>query len=196
MVKNQKGFAILETFLILVILGVIGGISWYAIHTKHQTDKILSQADKISQGTPITSNTKSPQSSVSNIPGYLDIKEWGVKIKLSSNLSDIHYLFNDNQVSLHLKSVDSLHKQDGSACSTAESNLMLLSRMTSQQYNDYLSSSGFENVAPRVGDYYYIGVAPDGQILCTYSATGQNLSSLVSEKRQSLADSVLSLQAI
>jgi hypothetical protein len=54
---NQKGFAVLEGFLILVIIAVISGIGWYAIHTKHQTDKILSQADKISQSTPTKQNT-------------------------------------------------------------------------------------------------------------------------------------------
>jgi hypothetical protein len=57
-INTQKGFAALEGFLILVIIAVISGIGWYAIHTKHQTDKILSQADKISQSTPVKS-TKS-----------------------------------------------------------------------------------------------------------------------------------------
>lgn len=59
--SSQKGFAVLETLLILVIIGTIGGIGWYAIHTKHQTDKILSQADKISQSS-ISQKTSTPQS--------------------------------------------------------------------------------------------------------------------------------------
>lgn len=66
--KTQKGFAVLESLLILVIIAIIGGIGWYAVHTKHQTDKILSQADKISQTTPVnktpssTPAAKSPSS--------------------------------------------------------------------------------------------------------------------------------------
>lgn len=62
--KTQKGFAIVETLLILIVIAVIGGVGWYALHTKNQTDKILSQADKISQSTPITTK-KSPSSTQS-----------------------------------------------------------------------------------------------------------------------------------
>ncbi|MGH7156560.1 MAG: hypothetical protein ACREGG_00355 [Candidatus Saccharimonadales bacterium] len=53
--NSQKGFAVVESLLILVIIAVIVGIGWYAWHTKHQTDKILSQADKISQSAPTAS---------------------------------------------------------------------------------------------------------------------------------------------
>jgi hypothetical protein len=65
---NQKGFAALEGLLILVIIAVIGGIGWYAVHTKHQTDKILSQADKISQSTPASKSASHPyQKSISSL---------------------------------------------------------------------------------------------------------------------------------
>lgn len=80
--KTQKGFAALETLLILVIIAIIGGIGWYAIHTKHQTDKILSQADKISQSTPI----KTPKSQSTALPQKtLIIKEWNVQIPYSGS---------------------------------------------------------------------------------------------------------------
>jgi hypothetical protein len=74
MYKSQKGFAVLEGFLILVIIAVISGIGWYAIHTKHQTDKILSQADKISQSTPtkLKSNpVYDKQKTISDITGVI-----------------------------------------------------------------------------------------------------------------------------
>lgn len=51
--KTQKGFAALEGLLILIIVAIIGGIGWYAYNSKTKTDKILSQADQISQSTPI-----------------------------------------------------------------------------------------------------------------------------------------------
>jgi len=53
--EKPKSFAVFETVLILVVVVVISGIGWFALHTKHQTDKILFQADKISQSTPVTS---------------------------------------------------------------------------------------------------------------------------------------------
>jgi len=81
MTKNQKGFAVLETFLILTIVTIIAGVCWYVIHTKHQSDKILSQADKISSNTPIVSNKFTSDSAANT---YLVIKEWGIKIKLGA----------------------------------------------------------------------------------------------------------------
>ena len=72
MVKNQKGFAVLESLLILIIITTIGGISWYAIHTKHQTDKILSQADKISQSVPSVSQKKSTSDNLAQFSDNID----------------------------------------------------------------------------------------------------------------------------
>src|SRR5579884_2865967 len=99
--RNQKGFAILETLLLLAIMVVIAGIGWYAVNTKHQTDRILSQADKISQSTLTKSNGTSKKTkgnstadqSKNNQPGlecpssstYLVIKEWGIKIKMNNS---------------------------------------------------------------------------------------------------------------
>jgi hypothetical protein len=80
-VKNQQGFAVLESLLILVIIAIIGGIGWYAIHTKHQTDKILSQADKISQSTPslAPSSNKQPAFEPATVTGN------GVTMRISKN---------------------------------------------------------------------------------------------------------------
>lgn len=43
--KNQKGFAIIEITLILVVVAIIGGIGYYVWHTKTLTDKSLSLSD-------------------------------------------------------------------------------------------------------------------------------------------------------
>lgn len=89
---NQTGFAPLEALLILVIVGVVGGIGWYAIHTKHQTDKILSQADQISKSTPVKSTAVDKNTSPLK---YLVIKEWGVRIPYSG--SDTYtYIYDAN----------------------------------------------------------------------------------------------------
>ena len=81
---GQTGFAALEAILILIIVAVIGGIGWYAVHTKHQTDRILSQADKISQSTPVKKIS-------SSTPGNeIVIKEWGIGAPYTGKLS-LHY---------------------------------------------------------------------------------------------------------
>lgn len=78
---KQNGFAILETILILVVIGVIGATGWYALHTKNQTDKILAQSEKTSQST--INQNKTAQTAQQ----YLVIKEWGVRLKLSAGTS-------------------------------------------------------------------------------------------------------------
>ena len=84
--KTQKGFAALEAILIIVILVIIGGTGYYVWHSKQQTDKTLSQAEKTSQITPrITakkaSNTSTSTSS-SKSASYVNLTEWGIKIKI------------------------------------------------------------------------------------------------------------------
>ncbi len=73
--KTQKGFAALEAVLILIILITVGGVGWYVVHTKHQTDKILAQSDKISQSAPSGSLKSSPGIQTQR---HLTLKEWGV----------------------------------------------------------------------------------------------------------------------
>jgi type II secretory pathway pseudopilin PulG len=82
MIKNQKGIALLETLLILLILTIIGFGGYYVWNSQKQTDKSLSSAEKASQ---TTSTAKS------SAQKYLTIKEWGVKIKLSSTDSGAYY---------------------------------------------------------------------------------------------------------
>ena len=83
--NNQSGFAILEALLILVIVAVISGVGWYAVHTKHQTDKILAQSEKTSQSVPLSAQkTSAPQD-------YINIREWGVKLKTSDITRDAIY---------------------------------------------------------------------------------------------------------
>jgi len=47
--KNQKGFGVIEIALIIIVAGVLGATSWYAFHSKAQTDKILNGAAAESQ---------------------------------------------------------------------------------------------------------------------------------------------------
>lgn len=81
--KTQKGFALFEGLLIFIIIAVIAGVGWYAIHTKHQTDKILSQANKISQSTPI----KPKQLTKNSNPKTLTIKEWGISASYTADVT-------------------------------------------------------------------------------------------------------------
>lgn len=43
---NQKGFALVETLLILIILAMIGGTGYYVWHSKQETNKSLVSSSK------------------------------------------------------------------------------------------------------------------------------------------------------
>jgi Tfp pilus assembly protein PilV len=51
MIKNEKGFSVVEVLLIVVIVGLVGFVGWYVWHSKNNTSK--SQTDSTSNGTTI-----------------------------------------------------------------------------------------------------------------------------------------------
>jgi predicted lipoprotein with Yx(FWY)xxD motif len=57
--KSQKGFAPVETVLILVIVGLVAFIAWFAFHTKSNTDTTLDLAGS-SQIAPPQSKKNEP----------------------------------------------------------------------------------------------------------------------------------------
>jgi competence protein ComGC len=86
--KTQKGFAIVEGLLILIIVLLVGFIGYYVWHTQSQTDKTSNDSVKASQ-----SNSSGQSSSSAN---YLTIKEDGVKFKLNDKIKDAYYTVKDN----------------------------------------------------------------------------------------------------
>jgi type II secretory pathway pseudopilin PulG len=83
--KNQKGFAVLEGLLVLIIIGMLAGIGWYVMRASKNTNNILNSAS--------TSSTKSAAKKTSSAGAtkYLSIDEWGVKIPLSEKDQGAYY---------------------------------------------------------------------------------------------------------
>lgn len=164
--KNQRGFAILEGFLILIIIVVVAGVGWYTIHTKHQTDKILSQADKISQNTPVSSTKMNSAGSNQTTTSYLVVKEWGVRFKTSSVTNDAEYLIKDEHTLYlttkrytALAATCGLNGRTGYIARGVAGYSILAGRP--------IQSDTFEGklLAVKIGDYYYEWVGP--QAPCT-----------------------------
>jgi predicted lipoprotein with Yx(FWY)xxD motif len=55
--KSQRGFAAVEALLIIVIVGLIAFVAWYAFNTKSSTDETLNNAAN-SQISPTKKNNK------------------------------------------------------------------------------------------------------------------------------------------
>lgn len=82
--NKQAGFNIVELLLIIVAIGVIGVGGWFVY--QHNTTKVSNAAggSQTTQQTPATT----PAPTVT----YLMIKEWGVKLPLTSTISSAYYV--------------------------------------------------------------------------------------------------------
>lgn len=88
--SKYSGFAVLEIVLIFVILGIIGFAGWYVWHSKQNANKAYNGASASSQEKAKPSGKK--KSAPAPPPQqYLVIKEWGVKIPLSSSITGAYY---------------------------------------------------------------------------------------------------------
>jgi hypothetical protein len=149
--KNQKGFAVLESLLILIIIATIDGIGWYAIHTKHQTDKILAQSDKISQSTPVGSS-KTDSSSQK----YFTISQWGIRAPYSGSLKLQYTLSNDGKTAVFTS--DQLMAAD-SRCSRAGAILKALPTEPVGPTGDSAQSEAAQGaITTHIGNFYYVFV--------------------------------------
>jgi uncharacterized protein (UPF0333 family) len=96
---NQKGFSAVEGLLILVVIGIIGGAGWYVFKSRSQATKSLDSANNT---TSYIAKQKS-QPKTTPTKQYLEVKEWGVKIPLTSDISDLTYQASKNSANLHDK---------------------------------------------------------------------------------------------
>jgi type II secretory pathway pseudopilin PulG len=106
--QKQRGFAIIETLLIIVVLAILGFTGWFVYHSKQTADKALNAANssesahanvvksfeecKKSPGStmlliyPEQCITKDKKTFTDNSQKYLVIKEWSVKIEMRYTL--------------------------------------------------------------------------------------------------------------
>lgn len=83
--KNQSGFSAIEALLILVILGIVGFTGYFVWHTKQNTDKSLTPANSTTPVLKKKAASAVPSSSTKT--QYVDIKELGIKVPITSALT-------------------------------------------------------------------------------------------------------------
>lgn len=72
--KNNKGFAIIETLLIFLIIGIIGGTGWYVWNASNKTNDNLTNATKANSSVPKYNKKSSANNSVTVIPTSKAVK--------------------------------------------------------------------------------------------------------------------------
>lgn len=87
--KNNSGFSVVELLLVILVVILLGVIGWMVY--KNQKDKTHQSNTKTTSGV-VQETTKKP---VTTAPdpneGYLVIKEWGIRFKVPSDLTDVQY---------------------------------------------------------------------------------------------------------
>ncbi|HSX35939.1 MAG TPA: hypothetical protein VLH84_03330 [Patescibacteria group bacterium] len=90
--SRQQGFGVIELIIALLLAALVVGGGWYVWHKNHHPGA----ATKTSSSTASISKTTStaPANTAENptgVVGYLDIKELGIKVGLTSDISDAYY---------------------------------------------------------------------------------------------------------
>jgi hypothetical protein len=195
--KSQKGFAIVEALLIVILLGIVGFTGYYVWHSKQQTDKTLNAANNSSQA-PSTQTIKNfedckksagskilttyPEQCVakdgktftdtSQQAGapYLAIKEWGVQIPLAAGIEDAYYRYDPRDTGYAYLSLASLKSTDCAADATTTG---VIVRFAVDDV-DPISGEKYIKLVPaaaHVGNYYYFYQGP--QAACSDDSTVQ-----------------------
>jgi hypothetical protein len=163
---NQSGFTPVAILLVLILVTIVGFAGYYVYKTQQnkKDDTKPTAADPASTPTaPSTTNTQK----------YLVIKEWGVKVPLTTPIADATYLYKafdggGSSVYLSTKSIASKYPE----CAANKTTLFAYGRFDNPNaLNDFGNQSigaDYPN-APKVGTYYYYGVHP--QAPCFYNAS-------------------------
>lgn len=77
MSSNQKGFGIVGVLLVIVVLAGIGGVGYFVYNSRSDT----ADEPSTSTSTSNSSETESAPQTQTSVD-YIEIKEWGVKVKL------------------------------------------------------------------------------------------------------------------
>jgi Tfp pilus assembly protein PilV len=94
--KNQKGFTLLEATLIVLTLAVICFGGYYVWHSQHNVKSSKSATLPSSTATSSTKTTASTKTSITKqvvSQHYLTITQLGIKLPLSTGISDLIYTY-------------------------------------------------------------------------------------------------------
>ena len=97
---NQKGLSVVEVLVVIVIVGLLGAVGWLVYD--RQKSKISEQpatlsSDQQKEETPKQETKADPNE------GYLVVKEWGLRFKAPTNLTDVKYHIFGDTVAFYAK---------------------------------------------------------------------------------------------
>ncbi len=151
---NQKGFSVVEILIIIVVVGLLGVVGWFVYD--RQKDKTSDTSN--TQASTMQKDEASKQETKKADPneGYLVVKEWGVRFKTPSGLSDVRYAIHDDTVAIFAKPTGSNLQYVSDYEKYEDSNFR---HATGVLYRSTSATKPFAGDDTRqgkkVGDYYY-----------------------------------------
>lgn len=172
------GFGLIEALLIIIAAGIVGFGGYWVWHTQHKTKPATT-----------SSTTDSQNSTSASTQQYLTIKEWGVKIKLSSNTPNLYTekTSQQNALGFRAKELDNLYPGCGDNTFIVQSGLAVdkyighigMSKPFAEAYQG-LEANTFHL---KVGDRYFIQNSPSPSVLCSSGEDSMHLSEKAKQER-------------
>lgn len=177
--EHQSGFSSVIVLLSVIVVGVIA-ISGLVLYQHHKSITIITAASNSPQ-TPSQPNNTTTTQSAQTTTQYLDIKEWGVKLPLSSNIKDAYYVASvsskgadglPNSILLGLKSLDGSNGTAAGSNKGQNSAIAAIFRVLPTE-TDPVTGTPLTQEYPNgvtIGGYYY-GYLSLGNSTCKASKT-------------------------
>jgi hypothetical protein len=105
MKSGQKGFTVVETLLVLILISIIGFTGYYVWHTQNNSNSSYNNADRSNSNTPTSTNSVNK----------FVFKELGVEFDPPSSLKGLSYIVFDDNIYI----TDSAFKDALNKCSDA-----------------------------------------------------------------------------
>lgn len=155
---NNKGFGLIELLLLLIFILLLIFFGWY-IWKQNQSKQSSESQDSAQQAPEQQAETKDK---------YLEITEWGVKLKLSEGIEDAIYKMNSGFVYMSTKSYEEHEACQKEAGELGENYIyyQALSRLgENDDLDEFYQEEGMKTVKQaaekypdsyiKVGNYYY-----------------------------------------
>lgn len=151
---NQKGFSAVEILVTVVVVGLLGAVGWLVY-------------DRQKSNTSETSNTLASTQKKEEVPkqntkktdfneGYVVVKEWGLRFKTPSGLTNVRYTIHDDTAAFYAKPTGSNVQYISDYDKYEDGNF---SYATGVLYRSTSSTKPFDGDETRegkkVGNYYY-----------------------------------------
>lgn len=195
--SKQSGFSIVEGVIAIMVIGIFGFIGWtvYNTYTSKPT-KVTSQTTSINNTTkqPATNNNQ-PAQTVDPNAGFFVIKEWNVRFKPASGLTNLKYTIKafdtDSNADFTTTQVNALDSHCDPSLPNGFSGIGSISRIATSEQQP---TTGIGRpLLATINSYNYYGEHP--QATCLPSNASSSDTSTLSNISTEFFNSITTLQA-